>query len=205
MTNPDLTDLADLYSESLRKHGTTPMGVGWRDIESQGLRFDKLLQGFDLTQPFFMNELGCGYGALFDHLQRKNLPVLKFRGHEISQEMLRVAKSKIGQFSCVELLGSSRLDQVADFSIASGIFNVRLDCEEGEWDKYVLSVLENLNAHSKNGFAFNALSTYVDFYEPHLYYANPVRFFDYCKRNFSRHVSLLHDYALYEWTIVVKK
>ena len=37
-----------------------------------------------------------------------------------------------------------------------------------------------------------------------LYYGDPSFFFDHCKREHSRHVALLHDYGLWEWTIVVR-
>ena len=39
---------------------------------------------------------------------------------------------------------------------------------------------------------------------PDLYYADPCRLFDHCKRRYSRHVALLHDYGLYEFTILVR-
>jgi hypothetical protein len=38
-----------------------------------------------------------------------------------------------------------------------------------------------------------------------LYYADPAQVFDYCKRRFSPNVALLHDYGLYEFTILVRK
>ena len=38
-----------------------------------------------------------------------------------------------------------------------------------------------------------------------LHYADPLELFDYCKRNFSAAVALLHDYGLYEFTIIVRK
>jgi hypothetical protein len=37
-----------------------------------------------------------------------------------------------------------------------------------------------------------------------LYYGDPAFFFDHCKRSFSRNVALLHDYGLYEFTILVR-
>jgi len=58
---------------------------------------------------------------------------------------------------------------------------------------------------SRAGFAFNCVSHYVDYRVPTLYYADPLRFFDHCKRRYSRFVSLLHDYPLYEFTILVRK
>jgi hypothetical protein len=41
--------------------------------------------------------------------------------------------------------------------------------------------------------------------QKHLYYADPCAIFDLCKRRYSRNVALLHDYGLYEFTIVVRK
>jgi hypothetical protein len=40
---------------------------------------------------------------------------------------------------------------------------------------------------------------------PDLYYADPLFLFDYCKTKFSTLVSLIHDYPLYEFTILVRK
>jgi len=38
-----------------------------------------------------------------------------------------------------------------------------------------------------------------------LYYADPIFLFEHCRRTFSRFVSLIHDYPLYEFTILVRK
>lgn len=40
---------------------------------------------------------------------------------------------------------------------------------------------------------------------PDLFFGDPLFFFDFCKRNFSRNVALLHDYGLYDFTILVRK
>ena len=37
-----------------------------------------------------------------------------------------------------------------------------------------------------------------------LHYADPLAWFDWCKRNASHQVALLHDYGLWEFTIVVR-
>ena len=68
-----------------------------------------------------------------------------------------------------------------------------------------LATLDNLNAFSRKGFAFNLLTSYVDWKEGHLYYADPLFFFDYCKKKFSGRVALLHDYPLWEWTMLIRK
>ena len=38
-----------------------------------------------------------------------------------------------------------------------------------------------------------------------LFYADPLHLFDRCKRTYSRFVTLLHDYPLYEFTIIVRR
>jgi hypothetical protein len=60
---------------------------------------------------------------------------------------------------------------------------------------------------STRGFSFNVLTSYSDEDKKrdYLYYADPLFLFDYCKRHFSRKVALLHDYPIYEFSILVRK
>ena len=61
------------------------------------------------------------------------------------------------------------------------------------------------------GIAFNALSTYVDYEDSHLYYHDPLTLFDYCKRNLSPYIKLRNDYEVkpnsipFEFTMYVYK
>ena len=68
-------------------------------------------------------------------------------------------------------------------------------------------MLDALNAGSRLGFAFNCLTGYsdADRMRPDLYYGDPLWFFDLCKRKYARNVALLHDYGLYDFTIIVRK
>ncbi|MDF0643541.1 MAG: class I SAM-dependent methyltransferase [Nitrospira sp.] len=198
----DLQSIARLYEESLEQHGLKPLGVGWRDEDSHQLRFDKLASVIDASGRASINDLGCGYGALYSYLISRGITVPLFRGYDISEKMLAQAKVLVphGDFR-----RSSVLDETADYSFASGIFNVRLQEDETKWLGHIERTLDNLFQYSSQGFAFNLLSTYVDYRESHLYYGDPLYFFDYCKRRYSRRVSLLHDYPLFEWTITVRK
>ena len=67
--------------------------------------------------------------------------------------------------------------------------------------------MRQLNSSSSLGFAFNCLTTYSDpdKMRPYLYYADPANLFRHCKERYSRNVALLHDYDLYEFTILVRK
>ena len=201
-----LDEVAALYSASLAEHGMSSKGVGWRDPESQRLRFDKLGYLLELDpEPSVVsvNDWGCGYGALFDYLdERPDVTLEHYYGYDISSEMLEAAAQRLND-PRAQLIAAAEVTNTADYSFASGGFNVRLGADEQDWLRYVKGVLANLAARSRRGFAFNMLSTHVDWREDHLFYADPAEFFTYCTREFSRRVTLLHDYPLYEWTIVV--
>lgn len=197
----------EYYNEKIQIHGPTPQGVDWNSRESQQMRFAQLLKIVDRNQSFTINDFGCGYGALADHLA---LQAMSFRycGFDISAEMISRAE-EIHRAAADKISFVNQQSDVprADYTIASGIFNVRLDTPTADWEAYIFETLVLLDQLSKKGFAFNVLTKYSDpqFMRPDLYYADPLFLFDYCKTNFSRYVALLHDYPLYEFTIIVRK
>lgn len=204
MTSNDiLSRVQEYYDDKLRTHGATARGVDWKSPESQQLRFAQLVKLIDHTRPFTLNDFGCGYGALVDYLETCGLQ-FQYAGFDISSEMIAQARELHPGARFVTDKG--QLHQ-ADYTLASGIFNVRLSTGEAEWKSYMLNVLDTMNSLSKSGFAFNALTKYSDaeFMRSDLYYADPLFFFDHCKTNYSKFVTLLHDYPLYEFTILVRK
>jgi len=98
------------------------------------------------------------------------------------------------------------LDQ-ADYSVASGIFNVKNNTDANDWQQYILATITTMSLYSRKGFAFNALTSYsdADKMKSDLYYSDPLFLFDYCKKKFSKEVALLHDYGIYDFTILVRK
>jgi len=202
-----LNQIAKWYSGCLRTFEAEPRGVNWKDEASQKLRFEKLMWVVHENREdseISVNDLGCGYGALYNYITKCSLKISKYYGYDISEDMLTAARECIKSEKAI-FINSDRVLYIADYSFASGIFNVKLSEDKDVWIKYMEHTLINLNEKSRKGFAFNALSTYVDYEEPHLYYADPCYFFDFCKKRLSKKVSLLHDYDLYEWTIIVRK
>lgn len=201
-----LGEVAGYYSSRLARFGNTPRGVDWNGEESQTLRFEQLCKLIDAPAQFSVNDLGCGYGALHTFLARQ-YPEFSYVGIDISAEMIAAAQDSIGSGGNARFLCASAPAEAADYGIASGIFNVRLQRSDGEWQAYLEATLDTLDRTSRAGFAFNCLTSYSDRekMQDYLYYADPCTLFDLCKRRYSRHVALLHDYGLYEFTILVRK
>ncbi|WP_211451722.1 class I SAM-dependent methyltransferase [Collimonas antrihumi] len=205
-TTDILAEVADYYSAKLAEHGETPRGVDWNGEESQELRFDQLAQVIPQLTGFSLNDLGCGYGALFDYLNSRCRD-FAYSGSDVSAGMIRAAQDRHSNRLNARFAVAAEPPDVADYGIASGIFNVRLGRSDAEWYNYLEATLDLLNRTSRLGFAFNCLTSYSDSdkMRNYLYYADPCVLFDLCKRRYSRHVALLHDYGLYEFTILVKK
>jgi hypothetical protein len=203
-----LDGVATLYTKSLAEHGLQSKGVGWKDDASHQLRFEKLSQVIDTdlaNEGIMVNDLGCGYGAMFAYLDgMRSFKLAGYVGYDISEEMLGSAQAHVKD-ARAKFVKSPRITHEADYSFVCGTFNVKLETTDEVWSEYIKDTLMNLAAMSSRGFAFNALSTYVDWREKHLYYADPSVFFEFCKRNISRYVTLLHDYPLFEWTMIVRK
>lgn len=201
-----LTEVAEYYTTKLAEHGETPRGVDWNGEEGQTLRFEQLCKIVDTANHFSINDLGCGYGALYDFLVNK-YDEPSYLGVDVSKGMIKAAKQRYKDQPQARFVLSSEPNQVADFGVASGIFNVRMGRSDDEWRSYLEATLDVLDRTSRVGFAFNCLTSYSDKdkMRDYLYYADPRVLFDLCKRRYSRNVALLHDYDLYEFTILVRK
>ncbi|AOB33091.1 SAM-dependent methyltransferase [Bordetella sp. H567] len=200
-----LEDVARYYSAKLAEHGETPRGVDWNGEESQRRRFEQLCKLIEAPNDFSINDVGCGYGALCDYL-KEHFGAFRYHGIDVSEDMTEAGRRRFAGTPNVAFTTAARPDQVADFGVASGIFNVRMGRGDLEWTDYLRDTLDVLNETSRRGFGFNCLTSYSDpeKMRDELYYADPCVLFDLCKRRYSRHVALLHDYGLYEFTILVR-
>ncbi|MBK8444298.1 MAG: class I SAM-dependent methyltransferase [Sphingobacteriales bacterium] len=192
------------YTAKLQAHGTTPQGADWNGAASQELRFAVLAQLFDAQKSnFSVLDYGCGYGAFWEWLQRQTYTDIIYSGYDISAAMLQTAQEQYPALAFSRQIPET----AADFVVASGVWNVKQQQNTTQWEQYICDELAQLQRLSKRGFAFNLLTAYSDppKQRDYLYYASPTFWFDYCKRHFSARVALLHDYPLYEFTILVRK
>jgi hypothetical protein len=121
--------------------------------------------------------------------------------------MIGAARERLSDRPDAEFFTKRSTLHPADYVLASGILNVKLETPETEWEKYVLGVIDEFDKLSIKGFAFNILTRHSDpeRRRSDLYYADPGALFNYCIERFSRRVALLHDYPLYEFTLLVRK
>lgn len=198
-------DVAAYYTEKVVTHGPTARGVDWNSTESQLLRFEQLLRLIPAqAEDFSVLDFGCGYGAFADALAVGH-ERYRYQGFDLSSAMIDQATQRLGSDPRHRFTTDVTDLQPADYVVASGVFNVKLHHPDAEWRAYMEDTVDQLARLARSGFAFNALTSYSDpeRQRPDLHYADPLAWFDRCKRRHSRFVTLLHDYPLYEFTLLV--
>ncbi|WP_291848836.1 class I SAM-dependent methyltransferase [Bradyrhizobium sp.] len=196
----------DYYSGTIERHGPNPLGVDWPNAASQYLRFAQLMKVCDFSAPLSLNDFGCGYGALLEYLNMRHAEAeVGYRGIDISASMITVARERWGSHGRAVFAVGSRCGRRADYSIASGVCNVRLGHPVGEWENYVESILADMRASSRIGFAVNFLLPHDDKpTEDGLYRSNPQRWAGFCREQLGCSVRLLGDYGLREFTLLIR-
>ncbi len=199
-----LKPIADAFNHRLADWGATARGVYWRHEDGQNLRFEVLARALDGDRgPFTVNDLGCGYGAFFDYLSVRVGPRLaRFAGTDISPAMVAEAKARIADPRAAFVQGLAAGED-ADYSFASGTFNMCLQAKPGEWIDYVEASVAHLYGRSRKALAFNMLAGPGKAREG-LYYADPERLVAFC-RGLGAKVQLATDYPLDEWTIFARR
>jgi len=194
------------YTQKLRRHGPSPLGVDWSCMPTQALRFRKLLTLCDFDRPFSLNDLGCGYGALLDYLAlyHPRTPV-DYLGIDLSPAMVRSARKRWTGETIRFHLGVES-PRSADYSIASGIFNVMLDQPVPVWEQLIETTLTHLRRTSRKGFAVNFVHvpTSKERARTGLYCTTPTRWSQFCEMHLSSHVRVVDDYGMGEFTLLVE-
>src|SRR3984957_4552432 len=169
--SPMLQNVEKYYTDKLTTFGRTPQGADWKSAESQTMRFDQLMRLIKPQGPFTINDYGCGYGALVDYLKNRDYQ-FKYRGLDVSEKMIAEARKSHDRDSRCEFYSEKTMLLAADYTVASGIFNVKLDIPEFDWREYMLATLNEFRRITKKAFAFNALTSYSDpeFMRADLYY-----------------------------------
>src|SRR5215207_832527 len=183
MQNSILSEVGRFFGEKVVRSGPTPAGADFNSEAAQTVRFRQFVRLLEFSTPFSVIDFGCGYGALANYLLDLGLPLRRYVGYDISKGMIQAARLQMPPDLETELTTDIGDLGTADFTVASGIFNVKLNADVGAWRQHITDTLDVFARASVKGFAFNMLTNYSDRerMRPDLYYGDTCWFFDYCK------------------------
>ena len=194
------------YTRKVETFGATPEGVDWPSTPSLELRLVQLLKACEFTPGLALNDLGCGYAAALDLIERRYPGNgIRYAGVDLSPAMIGHARRRWGHRPATHFLVGHQCAEPADYSIASGIFNVRLEHGLAVWTDHVRHSLLNLHASSRNAFAVNfMLPTPAVSRTPQLYGTPPEPWVAFCESELGRKVQVLEGYGLPEFSLVAR-
>jgi SAM-dependent methyltransferase len=201
--------IAAAYSAQFKEYGACHTGVLWIDKSSQRRRFTEFLYLLEDKGPdagFTVNDLGCGYGALFEFLADE-MPgaVSDYHGYDICPDMIAAAQMRIND-SRARFALADAADMCCDYSFASGTFNMMVEADTEIWTAYVKQTLLALWEKSARGLAFNLLDAdAVSTLQPWLYYTRREEFLDFCCSCLSPHVEWYHASDAPDYTLLVRR
>lgn len=194
------------FDQKITNHGPVPAGLDCRDELAVTLRYDQILKVVERTKDFSILDFGCGYGGLASYMEKQGFSDFHYIGRDFSAAMIENAiKENSAPKRQFEVGIAENLPNV-DYVVASGVFNMKLGASYAEWEEYTLSSLRKLYAASRCGIAANFLTGYSDpdRKRPDLFYPSPERMFSFGK-GLSRNVALLHDYEIYDFTLIIRR
>ena len=198
----DVRSVVDHYERQLARFGPTARGMDWKDESSQELRFRLLCEVCDLD-GLSVHDLGAGAGHLCDYLVKQGRRV-DYSGSDLSGAMVESARQlhPNQRFFQMDLLADADTEHW-DVVLCSGLFFVKLEHSDAEWDGFVRAMLRRMFARCSKALAFNLMSDHVDWRVDRLYYAGAGEMLDFCRQELSCRVVLRHDYPLHEYTVYV--
>lgn len=196
-----LIEVSGFIDNRYKKLGRSVGTAGWSSVETQSLRFQQLLNGFDLENKTIL-DIGCGLGDLYNYINQVVTKNFNYIGIDISNSVIEDARSKYNGSNALfynDTLENIELEKI-DISVASGAFSYRFKGSK-QYTKYIFNRMFDL---SSIGISANFLSSYCDYQLDKNQHYDPKEVLEWAL-GLSRKVIIDHDYGLYEFTIFVKK
>ncbi|WP_186292555.1 class I SAM-dependent methyltransferase [Mucilaginibacter corticis] len=181
----------------LKQYGRdNSLALGWRDRNSQLIRFDALATIADLNGKTIL-DAGCGHGDLFAFLLERYPDIMGYCGVDFIPEMITAARSRFtsptASFWPVSFMSPDL--PVHDYVLASGSLNYA-----SADPAYIYKAINRLFELSRFGIGFNLLRKVP--YEGLLVAYDPQDIVASC-RTLSDNVVLVDDYDTEDFTVFV--
>jgi len=191
-----------IYSEATAKHGADARAVLCDRSTRLQQRFAEIVKFVPLDHGGVrLLEVGCGHGELYKYLAAHGFRG-KYTGTDINADLLAVARQRFKAIDVRELdILAKDLGETFDYVVLSGVFNIAV----GQTIEWVQRFVERMFAHAEQAVVFNAVSTYVTYRQPEMFYIDPVDMFRFCVEKLSKRVTVAHHNLSFNYTVCIYK
>jgi SAM-dependent methyltransferase len=209
MDNERIRQLTAPIEQGVVEHGAVPRGV-WLDRQDSGnkllRRFEAHLRMAEGHDHFSILDIGCGPGLLIDYLEDR-LPgrVADYLGIDVSEPLVAHAKRRWPEhaFEVRDIAIDPIPDLAFDYAVICGIFTPKFTLPYADFEAFVQELLSTAWRSTRVALSFNVMSPHVDWTREDLFHWPMDNAAGFCIKNLSRHVNVIADYGLYEYTVQV--
>jgi len=196
--------LVEHYERCFMEHGATHKGVDWPRAEDVATRHRVMLGVMRESTDATLLDLGCGYGALKETLDRLELPV-QYQGLDLSLPMIEAARHLHPgtSFECRDILLDPLPPESVDYVVMNGVLTEKQELSFDQMEQFAQAMLVEAFRICRRGIAFNVMSAHVDWQREDLFHLPFDRLAKFLKAAISRHFMFRADYGLYEYTTYV--
>lgn len=200
------------YLKKYLKYGDDPRSLSYNDKITQYLRFKKIAELFkyENSEIFSIHEIGCGLAHFKEFLEGYPASI-SYSGSDIIEEFIKLDGEKFPDCSFYINDISQPIESIhpaikwKDYYCLSGTFNPKEDSSIDEWESFIFKSMKNMFNMARKGMCVNFITSYSEFFDNKIYYADPKIIFNWCIKNCSRFVAISQDSPLYEFFVYVYK
>lgn len=195
-------EVLNFYKQRFNKHGESVLSLGWNKPQEQLIRFQALVRNFDdlLAKSNSVVDFGCGLAHFLPWLRNRGYAG-QYIGVDIVDMFLEKNRQVYPGYDFISSESFLNLPVKYDLIFSSGVFTIPWGENHA---KMVLNTIEQLFDKCNYGLAFNMLSSYTIFKNPHYCYFNPLTVLKFCQTLASECV--LHaGYLPNDFTIIMRK
>lgn len=205
----DIKSLARPIEESVATRGLSPAAV-WMDKEDAlakgATRCQAMFRAIPPGIPFSLLDIGCGPGFAIPYLEEKfGGDFAGYLGVDISKSLLEAARAAWPAYQFVErdILSDPLPALTHDHVIINGVVTAKFHIPHEEMERFAERLLAAAWRAARISLSFNVMSTHVDWTRDDLFHWPMDKAATFCVKHLSRHINILADYGLYEYTVQV--
>jgi SAM-dependent methyltransferase len=209
MTQNDIKCLSEPIEASVTSCGVSPEAV-WLDrtnAQAKGVRrCDAIFRMLDSRAGYTILDLGCGPGLALSYLEDRQGPMVeRYLGIDISEPLIDAARLAWPhhKFEVRDIIAEPLLATSHDFTAINGVLTAKYGLSHDTMECFATELLTSAWQSTSVALSFNVMSTHVDWMRDDLFHWPMDRVAGFCISHLSRHINIIADYDLYEYTVQV--
>jgi SAM-dependent methyltransferase len=169
-------------------------------------RCEAVFRMIDGSAPYTVLDVGCGLGFAVPFLEERYGQLMRgYRGIDVSKFLVAEA-NRMWPGRCFEvrdIIANPLAERSFDFTAINGILTAKNSLSHAVMEGFAYRLLEHCWHATDRAMSFNVMSPHVDWTREDLFHWPLDRAVGFCVAKLSRHVNVIADYGLYEYTVQV--